>query len=598
MKLQDLTDKAIKQFAGSVIFDRGYDYYINKLVYELQYDSDADSIRAQVSGNYGDYNVTITMAGEHVSAVCDCPYDGYPCKHAVAVLLTFIHNKNTYIQQETKRKKKDASLTKKIKALSKDKLVEILLSCSEKYPDVKRELMVRLEPDNTITLNTIHKQIAKAFPPIESHNYSTDDIAGKLNTIMASVENAPNTMQVKVYWAVIDGVLEELNSYGMDDEDLESVAIETMESLVEIFRDDETLQEEKATIIEELMDYYNQGNCGLVDWIYESVMELCSEKSDYQIVIDKLEEFLPKKSFKSHYQDLLSDLYENIGDTESQRKILEKNLQYGMDYWRLAEYWFGQGNEEKALEIVNQGLEKGEGRKVELYEALQKHYQKQNDYDQIFALLERKIAKNELDDYHNFQHDSTYQCLWSYYLQQNNYEGKTKLLEMRLINNDIDLDFYKKAQKTLNATDWQAFELRIINNLKGCVPKQKQLRPAWFPYGSPTEITVLAEIYHYKQDVEMLFDTVHNDVRLLVKYQSLLMPHYAEVYLKRYRKTIDDLIAARGRENYKSAVPYAKAIKKIYADVLQKPGEWTQYISTLRHKHKRLRAFQEEFARL
>lgn len=45
MKLQDLTDKAIKQFAGSVIFDRGYNYYVNKLAYDLQYDSDADSIQ-------------------------------------------------------------------------------------------------------------------------------------------------------------------------------------------------------------------------------------------------------------------------------------------------------------------------------------------------------------------------------------------------------------------------------------------------------------------------------------------------------------------------------------------------------------------------
>lgn len=46
MQLQDLTDKAIKQFAGSVIFDRGYGYYVNKLVYDLQYSSDTDSIQA------------------------------------------------------------------------------------------------------------------------------------------------------------------------------------------------------------------------------------------------------------------------------------------------------------------------------------------------------------------------------------------------------------------------------------------------------------------------------------------------------------------------------------------------------------------------
>lgn len=42
MQLKDLTDKAIKQFAGSVIFDRGHSYYVNKLVYDLQYQKQND----------------------------------------------------------------------------------------------------------------------------------------------------------------------------------------------------------------------------------------------------------------------------------------------------------------------------------------------------------------------------------------------------------------------------------------------------------------------------------------------------------------------------------------------------------------------------
>jgi uncharacterized Zn finger protein len=602
MKLQDLTDKAIKQFAGSVIFDRGYNYYVNKLAYDLQYDSDADSIQAQVSGNYGDYDVNITAASGHLSAGCNCPYEGYPCKHIVAVLLTFIHDQDAYIQQAKATKKAESSLTKKVKALSKDELVEILLSCSKRYPDVKRDLMVRLGSDKKATFSSIKRQIVGAFPSIESYNYSTYNIAKQLKTILKSVENASSEIQIKVYWEVIDRTLEELDAYGMQDETLEGVAIDTMEMLVEAFADKDSLQKEKAEIIAQLLKYYHSGNFGITDWVYDTAVGLCNEKSDYKIVIKSLERHMKGNSFTSYYQELIADLYAAIGDTEAQRKTLEANLQYGMDYWRLAEYWFEEGNKEKAWEVVHKGLEKGEGRKIELYEVLQKHYQKRKEYEKIFELLQRKIEHNELDHGHSFKLDSTYQCLWNRYNKQNDYEGMCKLLEMRLHNNDIDLEFYKEAEKALNENDWQSFEADIIKNLQTRIQEQQQKRKQHGFYFSPlypsSETSILAEIYHYKKDSDRLFKIVKSNIDLLRKYESLLMPHYTNEYLEQYRKKIDQLIAARGRKHYQAAVPYAKTVKKLYTEILHKPDGWTQYITNLRQKNKTLRAFQEEFARL
>ena len=67
-----------------------------------------------------------------------------------------------------------------------------------------------------------------------------------------------------------------------------------------------------------------------------------SDKSDYQILTESLEVHIKKASFKSYYQNLLADLYNAIGDQTSRLKTLERNLQYGSDYWRLAEYWIEQ----------------------------------------------------------------------------------------------------------------------------------------------------------------------------------------------------------------------------------------------------------------
>jgi hypothetical protein len=131
----------------------------------------------------------------------------------------------------------ETAFVKKIQTLSKDELVEILLSYTQKYPDLKRDLMARLEGEQTVTFNTIKQQIAQTFPSIESPNYSPSNIAKQLRTILDSGENFSQELQIKVYWAVIDRILKELNRYGMDDAPLEDIAIDTMEKLITAFTD-------------------------------------------------------------------------------------------------------------------------------------------------------------------------------------------------------------------------------------------------------------------------------------------------------------------------------------------------------------------------
>ena len=598
MQLHEYTEQSLRELAGDAIYDRGYDYYLNGMVNTLHYDADADNIQAEVTGNYDDYDVKIGLEDEQLSAGCTCPYDGWPCKHIVATLLTFIHNKSKYVRQAGKVKKTTSSLEKKVKALSKEELTDILLACVKNYPDVKRDLMVRLESNKQATFTTLQKQIARAFPSIQSRNYAPSSIAKQLRSIIKAIASSPQDMQVKVYWAITDRVLQELNEYGMDEEILENVAIEAMESLVELFSEIEGLQTEKTDIIKQLLAYYHKGNFGITDWVYDTVVGLCSKESDYRLVIASLERKLNHSSYGSYYQGLISSLYEAIGDTDAQRKTLEKNLQYGMDYWRLAEYWLEQHNKEKALEVVQEGLEKGEGRKIELYSFMQQYYEKQDDYARIFDLLQQKIEKQDLDNRNHFVHDSTYQCLWQHYSEQGDYQGTHTLLTIRLHNNDIDPEFYKEAEEILDENDWKDFEPRIIQNLQERTQKRDRAPHIWYVPYAASETEVLAEIFAYKQDLENLFGIIRHDIRLLRKYESQLLTEYTVEYLEQYRKVISRLIAARGRDNYKTAAAYANTIKHIYKIIQKTPEEWTRYITRLRAEHKRLRALQEELAGL
>ena len=599
MQLKDLTETYLRQFAGSTIFERGEGYADGEAVYSLRYDAGSDSIQAEVAGNYDDYEVTASSPGGRLSAECDCPYEGYPCKHIVAVLLTFLRDKARYAEEAKKRQKAQSSLAKKIKALSQEQLVEILLDYVKKYPDVKRDLTVRLEADNKATFSSIKKQIARAFPSIQSRNYSTSHIAKQLRMILKSVETAPEAMQAKVYWAVTDRTLLELNNYGMDDDALENIAIDALEELIALFQENDSLQEEKAQVIEQLMAYYFHGNCGLVDLIYESAYNLCSKKADYQILIDSLKPKVKSDPSRSYYKNLLADLYEAVGDSEAQRHTLEARLEYGMDYWRLAQYWLEQGNEEKALQVIRAGIEKGQGRKIELYAALQKHYQAHGKFEDILALLEQKIEKQDLDNRNHFKHDGTYQCLWEHYSEQGDYQGIVRLLDMRLQHNDIDLEFYQEAETNLTQEDWNDFAPRIRQNLKKRIQsKQQRGTHMWYVPYAASETQILAEIYEYTRDVNNLFETIKHDVKLLRQYESQLNEDYAVEYLNQYRTLIDRLIAARGRNNYKTAAQYAATIKHIYLDIQKDPAAWKQYLTSLLATHKTLRALKEEFAHL
>ncbi len=594
MKLSEYTKDSVKQWAGNKIYQRGEDYARQEMAEQLEYDAETDTIRANVIGSGDEYDVEVSARSGSLTATCTCPYDGWPCKHIVAVMLTFLEQKGELTKQAARQKKSDSTLAKKLAALPSAELVNILLECAKKYPDLKRELTMRFEANKESTFTTIKKQITRAFPSIESDYYDTRTIAKQLRSILASAQPSEPAMRAKVCWAVIDRILKELNDYGMDDEPLEDVAMSAMDELGEAFQAAPDLRDARRDVITQLLNYYRNSNCGLTDWLYDSAVQLCAEKEDYQIIIEMLKQAM-KKTNSSYYQGLLAKLYEATGDTEAQRKTLEAHLKDGIDYWRLAQYWLAQNDRPKALEVAWQGIERGEGRKVEVYAFVQEELQRRGDYEAIVGLLQRKVDKQEFDTHHHFLHDGTYVCLWEYYTTAHDYEGQTQLLNLRLEHHDIDLDFFKTAKRCLNETDWPTFESRIIADLEERAQSRQKTPPAWFVPNFPNQVTTLAEIYDYLDDYDRLFDTIKHQVEQLRQYEAKLLPHFTMEYLELYQNVVNRLVAARGRDSYKAAAKYARTIRHIYVDLRQMPQEWERYIGGLRAENKRLKAFMEEF---
>jgi len=586
MKLADLTQKGIEQFAGAKIYARGHDYYLSGNVSELSYDPDSESISAEVAGTYGDYDVEIEQVDGDMRASCNCPYEGYPCKHMVAVLLSFINHRRVYAQQAVEAKSQKAAIEERIRKLSKDELVAMVMACARKYPDFHRELMVRFEPNQKQTLDTLLKQVSRAFPSIESKSYSTDRIAKELKRILQSVESGEERIRLEVHWAVADSILGELNEYGMDDDALESVLLSALEVLKDILSEKEALAARRREIIDNLMRYYNWGNFGMADAVYDTVMDLCSEKQDFQVVIEKLES---RSRSSSYIRGLLASLYHLTGDEEAELAVLERELENGMDYWSLAEYWLRKGDREKAMKIVEEGIEKGKGRKQELYDFLQNDYERRGDYEGLVKLLERKAQRDDLS-HGSLRNDPIYQSLKDYYESRSDYHSRLKLLGLCLKRDEIDLSLYKEAEEMLEKKDWVAFEKDLISRLQ---KQQKDREPIWMA-GSGQALKTLAEIYAYREDLKQLFEAVKGEHELLVKYEDSLLPLHPSHYLEEYRARAERLIAGRGRGNYQQAVGYLKRVRTIYRDIQKSSEEWDRYIQGIRENNKNLRALQEE----
>lgn len=266
MKLENLSESFVKTFAGSTIFGRGKEYHQSGMVDEIQYDPARDYIQSGISGSSGNsYDVEITAAARGIDADCSCPYDGYPCKHIVAVLLTFLEKRGTLLRQAAGKKKAVSSLKDKMTALSKDRLVELLLAFAEKYPDCRRDLLIRIGDDPQDALDVILKQIRQVFRAFESEQESSSRVVRRLKDVLQSVREAAAQVKTAVYWAVADGILRELNEYGMSDEPLEDLAIETLDALAGILSGQETPASEKEKILLALKRYSKWGNCGIVD---------------------------------------------------------------------------------------------------------------------------------------------------------------------------------------------------------------------------------------------------------------------------------------------------------------------------------------------
>lgn len=124
-----ITESALKSASSYKSFTRGYKLYQSDAIFDTF--RQHDLLTGKCEGSSAPfYQLRVQMdEGGIQEASCTCPYDwgGY-CKHIVALMLTYIHNPDAFIEQK--------NIEELVSQLDKDGLVRLITKMVNKNPDL------------------------------------------------------------------------------------------------------------------------------------------------------------------------------------------------------------------------------------------------------------------------------------------------------------------------------------------------------------------------------------------------------------------------------------------------------------------------------
>ncbi|GAB6155743.1 hypothetical protein JCM17380_44940 [Desulfosporosinus burensis] len=377
------------------------------------------------------------------------------------------------------------------------------------------------------------------------------------------------------YWNNAQSIISEFNCYGGGPEEEEEEVYEWLEKISDLIKEDKITPEAKHRFMDAAFVEYDTGNSGFDDGLMDLFFELCKEKDEWEFLVQKL------NSRKSDWRKtLVMRIYrDQLKDDSRYLEERLKNLQYGMDYWDLVQYYIGKRNKKLALEIAQKGIEHGEGRLTELYDYLIDHYSKQQDKDHLESIAEIAMQRKNDESY-------VLERLFTFYKNGDYEKAKEKLiLVYKTTHNKRYFEEYKRMKNYLSESDWEKIEPEIVNEAQNnnmhdylsiCLQKGMKdivIKTIISPPVNQWGCASFSDFDIFAQKLEK-------------EYPKEILEYY---YKKAYRR-----IPNGDRKTYKEAVKYLGKVKAIYLKHLKDKDGWTHMLSKLLMEFKKRPAFIDE----
>lgn len=561
-----------KKLFATHILERGYDYYLENAVENI--DISEDIIRADVIGSE-DYEVEISVNnGEVTDMYCSCPYalDGRNCKHMAAVLYEWSEDED----EEESAKEVNTDLFQPAYTINAYKkkvaAVEELVSGATE-DEVRSFLVAVLAEDEKLLLrfhNTINKQVTKK--DINNYIRQVDIIADRY---------LGRNRFISYYEA--DGFISELEEIidedvrRMIDNDNYLSAFEVMNYIFVLIGDVD-------------MDDSDGGTGMLADRIYQLWLELLVKVSAEEkkqmfdwftshldgSVIDYLEEYIEQilmEEFeeKEYEQDKLDFIEDMIA--RSERKEYDWSRDYAVGKWAVRYLELlkkKKASEEQIKEICKKYWNNSTVRRYYIDICM-----KNKEYDHVLQVLDECILLDK--EYRGLISEYSEKKKEIFLLQGNKSAYIEQLWQLVLEHEAGDLDLYRELKRQYTEDEWVIKREEVFKKL-----------PAY---------AHVERLYKEEKLYDRLLAYVLNSPGLysLQEYEKVLKKEYPEQILGKYKDEVNKMaIHTSDRKHYAHLVSLLRKMQQMKGGV--KLVE--QIVSEWKLKYKNRPAMMDELRKL
>jgi len=573
-----VSEQDIRNFVGERSFLLGQSYFSGQAIFNAR--RQGMLLKARCQGSQADaYRVEVTFDTTGMTgASCSCPV-GYRCKHIAALLLTWLHQPEEFLEQQ------DVDIV--LEQCSKTALIALVKKMLRRQPDFELLLPTIGKQHTSVDPDVYRRQVKAAFRH-GGYDWGAEySIADELSSIRESADDYREQQDyanaVAIYEVIITESLEELGEYRDEEGELSSFiaeCVDALDTLLDSIQDDKALREQVMRILFAAYSYdIEAGGIGVAEEAPDILLKHATAE-ERQTIVGWIQEVLAKKKVEydgvgwrhEQYGSFLLELQADTLDDETFLRIcretgrihdlVDRLLQLGRvdeaikateqvsdyDLLGLANLFVQHGHGSMAERMILERSRKSPD--TRLLEWLKQRYLARNDWATASGVAEQLFRMSPSL--------AGYQEVRQLAKQLGHWEAKRQEL----------LAFLNKSQNT--------YVLIKIALDEGDIDKALEM--------------VQAEP---KPDYRYAYAYSYTNINLEVAQAAEESRPRAAIEI--YQKQAERLIDMRSRGAYQQACGYLAKVRTLY----QKLGEhdaWTSYITALRDRTRTLRALKEELA--
>ena len=576
--LPTMSEETISGWVGSRSFQLSRRYLENDAIFDLRRRGSTLSACCQGS-MLQPYRLRVAFGAEGVEeADCSCPVgSGGHCKHVGALLLAWLEQPDAF--------RVAAELDADLEQRSKGELIALIKQMLQFQPDLEILLEMALsggdEQRTTVNPETYRRQVSTAFRRggdewMASFGIATDvDATMRIGDGFQAVDDYVNASVV--YQAVAEGVMEHYEMVLDEDGHLGEVVERCVEGLGRCLADGgDDIGTVRGNALQTLFSIYrldlDLGGVGLGEAVPGLILEHATGE-EKRTVAGWVRAAMPRSD----------------GESDNFERQMYGHFLLGLEMDELDDASFLSICRESGLvtDLVDRLLTLGrldealtEAAPADDYELLMSAevFRRHGCVQQVEPLLAKRIETSRdhrLVEWLKDRHEERGEL------------AEALTLARLLLRRHPRLSGYLEARElSQQLGTWQ--ELR------------PQLLAEW---SAAREHGLLTDIYLEEGEIDLALRSaeqgdrgfLYGAHRLLrvVEAASKTRPHAA---VDIYRRELEGLIAARGRDNYRRACEHLLQVRDLYRQMSQEP-EWTRYIAELRERHRRLPALTDELSK-